>query len=395
MRTTIRSRSAFVLAIVFAIATAAMLLWDVRSLGDTTPDHFTTLGTLLGTIAAGHFFTHCWQHRQWLYAMGLALGFCAGTFICVTGSAGRGGETILQRSLAAAKVNEARKQTIDELAESRARRVALASLADKECGGGEGVRCKGARSSVTAIDSHIAILQARLDGLPAEQVANVKFKKAADVIVFFSGADRERTEHGLELLWPFANALIWEVLTIVFFGISLGYDARKLPSPVASDNQGVRADRNKEFIPHWANGFMELITGADVLAVINAAVARGSPYAAHHAWAYARRIFNYAIARGVLDTRHGPRASRDIIARRCFRMWTKNWLATAAKVMSACRGLSAHLCASRALSLASSIVIRPQVPMERLVECAPLSRPTTTKVLRDDTLTARHGMTVS
>jgi hypothetical protein len=212
-----------VLGVVFAIATAAVLLWDIRSIADITPDHFTTLGTLLGTIAAGHFFGHCVQHRQWLYAAGLSIGFCAGTFICVTGSAGRGGETIVQRTLAANKINEARKQTTEEPAEARVRRSTLIALADKECGGGEGIKCKGARSSVAFADSHIALLQARLDGMAGEQVANVKLKKAAEVIVFFFSADRDRVEHGLELLWPFANALIWELLTIVFLGLGLGH----------------------------------------------------------------------------------------------------------------------------------------------------------------------------
>jgi hypothetical protein len=195
-----------------------------------------TLGTLLGTIAAGHFFTHCTQQRLWPYALALAVSFCAGTFICVTGSAGRGGETIVQRTLAAKKVNEARKETTDELADARTRRGNLVTLADKECGGGEGAKCKGARSSVSFADSHIAILQARLDGMSAEQIANVKLKKAAEVFVFF-GADRVRAEQGLELLWPFANALIWELLTIAFLGLGLGHKdpetatARSAPPP--------------------------------------------------------------------------------------------------------------------------------------------------------------------
>jgi hypothetical protein len=225
MHTTIRSRSAVVLGVITAFATAAVLLWDVRSLGDITPDHFMTLGTLIITIAAGHYFQHCVRERQWVYAVGCMLGFCAGTFICVTGSAGRGGETIVQRTLAANKVNDARKQTIDELSEARTRRVSLVALADKECGGGAGSRCKGARSSVEFADSHIAILQARLDSMSSEQVANVKLKKAAEVIVFFFGADRTRTEQGLELLWPFANALIWELMTIVLLGFGLGHKA--------------------------------------------------------------------------------------------------------------------------------------------------------------------------
>jgi integrase len=70
----------------------------------------------------------------------------------------------------------------------------------------------------------------------------------------------------------------------------------------------------REFIPRWADRPLNEIQRADVLKVIDAAIARGSPYAAHHAWAYIRRIFNWAIARGILE--HSPCdrvRARDII----------------------------------------------------------------------------------
>ena len=60
----------------------------------------------------------------------------------------------------------------------------------------------------------------------------------------------------------------------------------------------------RELISRWNGRPVASIKRTDVLEVTDAAIARGSPYAAHHAWAYARRIFNYAIARGLLE--HSP-----------------------------------------------------------------------------------------
>lgn len=43
------------------------------------------------------------------------------------------------------------------------------------------------------------------------------------MIAYFGSADRHRVEERLELLWPFANALIWELLTITFLSLGLGH----------------------------------------------------------------------------------------------------------------------------------------------------------------------------
>jgi hypothetical protein len=76
--------------------------------------------------------------------------------------------------------------------------------------------CASAAPSLQSQNTNVAFSRLGwVDGMSAEQIANVKLKKAAEVIVFIFNADRARTEHGLELLWPFANALIWELLTIV------------------------------------------------------------------------------------------------------------------------------------------------------------------------------------
>jgi hypothetical protein len=64
-----------------------------------------------------------------------------------------------------------------------------------------------------------------------EQEANVRLKHAARVFAFFNpGTDERRIEQGLELVWPFALALIMELGTIVFLGLGLGHDRRRAVS---------------------------------------------------------------------------------------------------------------------------------------------------------------------
>ena len=58
-----------------------------------------------------------------------------------------------------------------------------------------------------------------------EQEANVRLKHAARVFAFFNPtADARRIEQGLELIWPFALALIMELGTILFLGFGLAHD---------------------------------------------------------------------------------------------------------------------------------------------------------------------------
>src|SRR5262245_4547720 len=82
----IRSRGAISLGILLAIGTIVVLFWDVRAPADITTDHVMTLAMLVVTIAAGHYWLPAVQQRRVLPAIGLAILFIAGTFVCVTGS---------------------------------------------------------------------------------------------------------------------------------------------------------------------------------------------------------------------------------------------------------------------------------------------------------------------
>ena len=69
-----------------------------------------------------------------------------------------------------------------------------------------------------------------------EQEASVRLKHAARVFAFFNpGADVRRIEEGLELIWPFALALIMELGTIVFLGFGLGHGRSAQPAAASID----------------------------------------------------------------------------------------------------------------------------------------------------------------
>jgi hypothetical protein len=60
-----------------------------------------------------------------------------------------------------------------------------------------------------------------------------------------------------------------------------------------------KRDLEKEFIARWGSRSITDIVAHDVIAVLDDAVSRGAPYQAHNLLGHVRRLFNWAIARGV------------------------------------------------------------------------------------------------
>lgn len=223
MHTVIRSRGAIALGGIFSLGTAYVLFEDVIRGGPLTSDHVMTALVLVGTIAAGHFFWPALRCGKLLPAIGLAVLFATGTFICVTGSASRGAEHSANRVQEAAKINEARETVKDDIKRAKADRDRLTSDQVKECASGRGKKCDGASASVEYADSHIAILEARLDRMKAEQDPEAGLKHAALVFSVLSGVSSAAIEGNLILLWPFAKAIMLEIATIVFLGLGLAH----------------------------------------------------------------------------------------------------------------------------------------------------------------------------
>ena len=57
----------------------------------------------------------------------------------------------------------------------------------------------------------------------------------------------------------------------------------------------------KEFLPAWRTRDIGEIGKVDVVAILDAIIARGAPSAANHAFTYINHLFNWAVSRGVID----------------------------------------------------------------------------------------------
>jgi integrase len=68
----------------------------------------------------------------------------------------------------------------------------------------------------------------------------------------------------------------------------------------------VERDIRREFVSRWAKRPITDLTRHDVLAVMEAAIERGSPWQAHHVLSYASRLFNWAIERGTYGLESSP-----------------------------------------------------------------------------------------
>jgi integrase len=84
----------------------------------------------------------------------------------------------------------------------------------------------------------------------------------------------------------------------------------------------VKRDLEKEFIARWGGRPITDITSHDVIAVLDEAVARDAPYQAHNLLGHIRRLFNWAIARGVYGVDHSPcdrMKPKDVIGAKAVR----------------------------------------------------------------------------
>jgi hypothetical protein len=254
--TCIRSPGAIVLGLLFAIGTAVVLFFDVRSTADLTPDHLMSALVLAGTIAAGHFLLPTLRDGALVPALGLAILFVAGTFYVVTSAAGRNAETASTREAAIAEANRKRADVLAQL--DRARSILAAATTQRdaaiqkaageaesarkahadECASGQGKKCDGralnlevARKaySDTAADLTVTLmaearvreLEAKAATLKPKQLENAQLRHVAKIFALIGG-DAERIEAALVLIWPVGKAVVMELAAIVFLGLGLG-----------------------------------------------------------------------------------------------------------------------------------------------------------------------------
>ena len=86
--------------------------------------------------------------------------------------------------------------------------------------------------------------------------------------------------------------------------------------------RAVERELRSEFVAVWGARAITEIASRDVVAVIDAAIARGAVYQAHNLLGHIRRLFNWAIARGVYGLEHSPcerLRPRELIGKRAMR----------------------------------------------------------------------------
>lgn len=124
-------------------------------------------------------------------------------------------------------------------------------------------------------------------------------------------AERRRAENSFE-------AVAEEFIRLAVIG-------PKPDKPKQRKGPVVARELRREFITRWGKRPIDSITAHDVVAVLDEAVARGAPYQAHNLLGHVRRLFNWAIARGVYGIDRSPcdrMKPADVIGRKAVRART-------------------------------------------------------------------------
>lgn len=224
MHTSIRSPGFLGLGILLAFGTGYVLLEDVFKHGaSVTTEHVMTALVLLVTLAAGHAFWPALRALKVMTALVLALVFAGGTFMSVAGSAGRAAKVLQHAEAEVAKIDDARKDAVDQLKTARADRAALQKSFNTECGSGRGVRCDGLKTALNTADDTIRLREARLDLIKPAEPANGEFKYMGEVFALFMNSPQATIEKALALVGPLAKASVLELATLAFLSLGLGH----------------------------------------------------------------------------------------------------------------------------------------------------------------------------
>lgn len=93
-------------------------------------------------------------------------------------------------------------------------------------------------------------------------------------------------------------------------------------NPLQRKGLEVERDLKREFISRWGKRPVTDITPHDVVTVLDDAVSRGARYQAHNLLGHVRRLFNWAIARGVYGLESSPcdrMKPRDVVGKKALR----------------------------------------------------------------------------
>lgn len=215
------------LGIFFAGLTGMNLLHDVQSFSQMKPDHWMTIGAMVGAVAAGLYFGPCVRNRHLGIATFMAISAITATIYCLVGSAGRGDEAAFEKNAEARQINRDRARAERDRDEAKQRWQQAAVAETSECSQGVGRYCIAKRSVTEAARRDFEISELLLQKAKPEQRENGKLKRASEIVAFFGKTDVKTAEQGLTLVWPFIPPTICELLTIAFFHLGLAPARRR------------------------------------------------------------------------------------------------------------------------------------------------------------------------
>jgi len=248
--TTVRSWGAIVLGILLTCVTAYVLLEDVFHGAPITVPHLLTAVAIITAIAAGHM---TWPHLVALRptAIGLGVLFVASTAYTVVSAGARNAEVSAVKTAKVRQANADRADVEKQLADARRRHREAEDAAAAECASGKGAKCDGKRSTATERQSHLALLEARLERLGPPQLENAGYHHAAEVLETFLPWPAARIEQKLVLIMPFLLVLICEFGTLVFWSAGLGHRTVE-PRPTLPD---VPTVDDTDTVRDWVTAF--------------------------------------------------------------------------------------------------------------------------------------------
>ena len=228
--------SAAMFASLALAATALILFWDVWQGAALTLKHSSSAAVLAIALGAGHLAIPSFRGGRYLASAGLALAFLAATAIIIVGAAGRNAEQAKAKSAEAGKANAARAGLVRDIAEARRDHGDAKAAEARECVK-VGPQCQAKARRSEQAWSHVLLLEARLQALPAEQTGNAEIAAAAELLALIGlSSDRARTEAMLGAAIPYATALVFEIAALALLAVAFPHrrPTAVVPEPPAA-----------------------------------------------------------------------------------------------------------------------------------------------------------------
>lgn len=237
MSITVRSWWLLFATIILAIGTAYFVVFDdLRHGGQMTAEHVLYLLVFLATLLSGLLAWPLFKAWHVFPAIVLGIASVVGTAFVAVESAGRAAKAGF---ITHAEANQAATSHKDAVAELERTRKARAKATDdylSQCATGNGLRCKGLREALDAVERQYYTAEARLDkakpSAPASGSAYIVGQIAGTL-----GFPAPRIEEAYRLLKPVSLAVLLDVVVLFLLHVSIAIGWTRTPkeTPAAAD----------------------------------------------------------------------------------------------------------------------------------------------------------------